>query len=282
MIVLAFLVGAGFGCGVWLLSMALGGRAKSEEVPNRTRSVTPVEAVTAGVAGWLAYFLTGWPIAGLFGGLLGLNGRKLFAGRRDAEAIISRTEAIASWTEMLRDTLAASSGLHRTIVAIARVAPAPILPEVRALADRIEAREGLPSALRGYAEDLANATGDLVVSALIVAYERRASNLTEVLGALAKSAREEAGMQRRIYTARARNRAAASVITVTVLATITALAVFNRSFLNPYDSPGGQAMLAAIGALFGGALWGLARLARLPEMARVLSTPNASVIQPGG
>src|SRR5208282_3160754 len=60
--------------------------------------------VTATAAGLLAFILTGWPMSIPIGALavLGLPG---LAGGRAAD-VIERLEAIGSWTEMLRDTLA--------------------------------------------------------------------------------------------------------------------------------------------------------------------------------
>src|SRR3546814_5847459 len=57
------------------------------------------------------------------------------------------TEAIASWTEMIRDSIVAASGLEEAIVATAPVAPTPIASEVRTLVRRLE-HQRLPDALR--------------------------------------------------------------------------------------------------------------------------------------
>jgi tight adherence protein B len=110
-----------------------------------------------------------------------------------------------------------------------------------------------------------------VVSTLVLAYERRAGNLSALLGALATSARDEAAMQRRILADRASVRAAVSVVTLFTVGAFVVLIVFNRAFLRPYDSAFGQVMLALNGVMFGMGLWALHKLGRLPTTERVLT-----------
>src|SRR3546814_2921329 len=68
--------------------------------------------------------------------LLALPG--VLGGKLNRERAIARTEAIASWTEMIRDSIVAASGLEEAIVATAPVAPTPIASEVRTLVRRLE------------------------------------------------------------------------------------------------------------------------------------------------
>ena len=78
---------------------------------------------------------------------------------------MARTEAIATWTEMLRDTIAAAHGLEAAIAATSPVAPGPIHDEIGALAARLQ-HTSLDTGLRGLADDLAHPIADLVVAAL--------------------------------------------------------------------------------------------------------------------
>lgn len=264
---LAFACGAGVALGLILLSWGLQ-RPEDDDRPPR---VDPRRLSLAMFAGSVAGLLTGWPVGAILIGVLGFAAPSLVGGKKRAEAIIARTEAVAAWTETLRDTLAATSGLQRAIVATAAVAPKPIAREVEAMAAQLRARQPLPEALRAFADDLSDATADLVVSTLVLAYERRAGNLSALLGALATSARDEAAMQRRILADRASVRAAVSVVTVFTIGAFVVLVAFNRSFLRPYDSAFGQVVLALDGVMFGMGLWALHKLGRLPITERVLT-----------
>lgn len=264
---LAFACGAGVGLGLVLLSYGL----HRDEPGTGPPRVDPRRLSLAMLAGSVAGFITGWPIGALLIGGLGFAAPSLVGGKKRAETVIARTEAVAAWTETLRDTLAATSGLQRAIVATAAVAPKPIAREVEAMAAQLRGRQPLPQALRAFADDLSDATADLVVSTLVLAYERRAGNLSALLGALATSARDEAAMQRRILADRASVRAAVSVVTLFTIGAFVVLVVFNRSFLRPYDSPFGQVVLALDGVMFGMGLWVLHKLGRLPTTERVLT-----------
>ena len=188
-------------------------------------------------------------------------GRRGSSGRE-----LAMTEAIAAWTEQVRDTLAAANGLEHAIGATARLAPAPLAVAVERLAARAD-YEPLPEALRRFAEDVAHPMADFVVAALVIAAEKEARDLGALLGQLAEAARDEARMRTRVWVGRARSRSAVRIIIAVVVSFITALLVFNRAYLRPYDTAGGQVVLAAILALFGASFVAMEHLGRirLPE-----------------
>jgi Flp pilus assembly protein TadB len=219
--------------------------------------------ITAVVTGWVAGGLLAGVAAAALPGLLGPDGR---AAQRTA-----RVEAVASWTEMLRDTLAAAAGLEQTILASATTAPAALQPEVHDLAARLERGERLPAALRVFAERVADPTCDLVVSALTLASEHQARQLADLLGELAGEAREQVAMRLRIDAGRARTRTTVRVIVGTTVAFAVGLVLLNRTYLHPYDTPTGQLVLLTVGGLFGLAFWWLARIGQVGEGDRVLA-----------
>src|SRR5918995_623603 len=78
----------------------------------------------------------------------------LFGGARHGRAEVLRLEALASWTESLRDTIAGAVGLEQAIPASYNAA-APILkPPLALLIDRLHTREPLPDALIRFGDDL--------------------------------------------------------------------------------------------------------------------------------
>jgi tight adherence protein B len=274
MILLAALTGVAMAAGALLLADGLTFRPRRTVARTGPRVPADVRR-RAGLAvalGGLGLLLTRWPVAAVALAGLGWFVPDLSSGRAARERITARTEAVASWTEMLRDTMSGAHGLEEAIITTAEVAPQPIRAEAAALTVRVE-REPLASALRAFADDLAHPSGDLVVTVLTLAAEGAVGDLNELLGTLALSAREEAAMQLRVDAARARVRTAVRVIAGVTAATALGLILLNRSYLDVYGSVVGQLVLAAVAAMWAGALWWLARMSRFLAPERFLASP---------
>ena len=270
---LAALCGAGAGAGLLLVIAGLRGRVPDPGAVGRVlagRVERPLLrlALAAG-AGGLVGLLTGWPVGGLLAAGFAAVAPDLVGGNRARQQAIARVEAVASWAEMLRDTLAGAAGIEQAITATATAAPLPIRPQVLALAGRLE-RERLASALEAFADEVADPTCDLVVTALVLASRRQARRLGELLGALAHAARDEATMRLRVEAGRARVRTSARVVVAVTLAMAAGLVVANRGYLAPYDAALGQLVLAAVGGLFAAAFWWLARIGHPEPPVRLL------------
>src|SRR5262249_36955946 len=93
--------------------------------------------VQAAVCSTLVLAFTGRPIPALAAAMFGWFASELLGGSRAVDVVVARTEAIATWTEMLRDTIGAAHGLESAIAATAPVAPGPIHDEIGALAARL-------------------------------------------------------------------------------------------------------------------------------------------------
>ena len=133
MTLIAMLLGAGVAAGILLIA------ARPDDPPTDRRSrpgggshgPTPIRVAGALAAAAAAGLLTRWPVgAVLAGAATWLLPRVLGADRHHQQAM-ARTDAVASWAEMLRDNLAAAAGLEQAILAAADVAPQPIAAEVR-------------------------------------------------------------------------------------------------------------------------------------------------------
>jgi Flp pilus assembly protein TadB len=223
--------------------------------------------VAAAAAGWA---LTGWPAAGVLAGGAAAVAPLLSGTRRRRDELNAKSEALASWAEMLRDTITAHAGLREAIALTARVAPAPIRKEVQLLAVRAE-RESLTTALRRFAVEVADPVADLIVASLVIAAERQAQRLAELLTQIAGSAREQSAMRLRVETGRARTYASSRALVAITFGLAVILLVFSPTFMSPYDSATGQIVLMAIGALFAGALWALVQLGRPVTPPRLLA-----------
>lgn len=206
--------------------------------------------------------ITRWPVAAALSGVAALAAPGIIGGKAARERAIARTEAIATWTEMVRDSITAASGLEEAINATAPVAPAAIRREVRLLVSRLE-RQSLAPALVAFGQDLAHPSGDLVVAALTIAARTEASDLSSLLSRLAEAIRGEARMRIRVEVGRTRVRTASKVILGVVAATIALLALLNRDYLEVYGDAAGQAVLLVIGGIFAFGGWLLVRMGEL-------------------
>ena len=265
------IVGLLVGVGVWLAIAGIIG-APERQRPPRTlhweewwwRAAIVVVAVALGWA------LTGWPAAGVLAGVAGWVAPMLLGTRRRRDAMIARSEAIAVWAEMLRDTITSHAGLREAIAVTARVAPSPIRREVQQLSARAE-HGPLPAALRQFAAEVADPVADLVVAALVIAAERQAQRLAELLSQIASAARDQSAMRLRVETGRARTYASSKALVVITLGLAVGLIMFSPTFMRPYNSATGQLVLIGIGALFAGAMFSLVQLGRPATVPRLLA-----------
>jgi tight adherence protein B len=227
--------------------------------------------VQAGASSILVLALTRWPVAAFAAAVFGWFASELIGSSQRVDTAIARTEAIATWTEMLRDTIGAAHGLESAIAATAPVAPTPIRDEVGALAARLQ-HAPLDAALQGLAQDLDHPIGDLVVAALSAASRSSVRELGDLLGTLADAARDEASMQLRVEAARARVHTAVRVVASCTLVTALGLVVLNPTYVNVYGDAAGQAVLGLVAACWGLALWWLSRMSDFDRPERFLAS----------
>jgi Flp pilus assembly protein TadB len=217
-----------------------------------------------------AYAATGWiaaiPITATAAYFLpGILGRDT---RHENELAV--IDAIAAFTEMLRDTLSAASGLNQALTVACRHAPPALQPAAGELAMRIEARDATTrQALHTFAEEIHDPTCDLVALALAAASEHPTRDLAALLSSLAATAREQAAMRTRTAVAQARTRTATRMITATTLGLAVILMIADRRYLASYDTATGQLILLWVGAIFALALRWLHSLAKTPATPRL-------------
>jgi Flp pilus assembly protein TadB len=232
-----------------------------------------LRAALALVGAVLGFVCTRWPVVGLLGAVCGWFLPTVRASRGRANRDIDKVEAIATWTEQLRDTLGGASGLQSALIATAPLAPQVLAPAAGRLAARLEYERTAPS-LRAFAHDVDHPIADFVVAALVIATEHEARDLSRLLGELATSAREEARLRTRVWVGRARTRTSVRIIAAIVPLMIGAVMIVDRSYLRPYDSAAGQAALLGVLVVFAIALIALERMGRirLPERFVARST----------
>ena len=273
---IAILAGALVGGGLFLL---VGFFMGVDMLPDRPGSSGSLRDSLKGLSGRLIaslvvglgiLLLTRWIVLAVAAGLLVIVWPLLFGGAKQEKLAAAKIEALATWSESLRDTIAGAVGLEQAIPATVYAA-APVLREDLALlADRMRVRVPLPTALRQFADDL----DDPIVSALIMNARLRGPGLRQLLSALADTARSELDMRQRVSASRAGTRRSAQIVVIFSIVIMLGLAVFNRSFVAPYSSVRGQLVLVVVVALFAvGMLW-MRRLAgvQLPRRFLTVST----------
>jgi tight adherence protein B len=278
---LAALLGVGTAFGLVLVWLGLAGRNDGSEdtepdswLARFASSRGPVDRRRVALClavGVLVGVVTRWPVAAAMSAAGAWVLPRLVGPDRDHARRVARIEAVATWTESLRDNLSGAAGLEQAITASAIQSPQPIRDEVARLATRLQRRWRLHDALRAFAAELADPTADLVVAGLVMAARGAAAQLGDVLGELADSARAKVASRQRIAAARKRNRTSARVIVAATLAMAALLTLLNRGYLEPFDSAQGQLALLAAGGCFAVAFAWLARLMRDRDSARILA-----------
>jgi len=236
-------------------------------------NVTAGRAAAAIGAAAVVVAISGWPVAGVLTVAAWFGLPSMAAGGARV-ADLSRVEAVATWTEMLRDTLAAAGGLQQSIVATASIAPPAIRTELLALADRVH-REPLTSSLRRFADDLDDATGDLVVSALLLAADRSPRQLAPLLTTLAAQARASVAARLRVEAGRARTRSSVRIITLITIGFAVGLVLLNPAYVEAYSDLAGQLVLLLIGGLFAAGLAWIGRASHGERAPRLFDAVGA-------
>lgn len=225
----------------------------------------------AGLAlGVIVMVTTGWVVAVpvLPAAVLGLPALLMFSS---ADRQISRMDAIAEWTRNLAGVLTAGQGIEAAIQASLRSAPDVIRPEVARLVGRMRSRWSTEQALRAFADDLDDATGDLVCAALILGAAKRGDGLARVLHDLAESVSADVRGRRQIEADRAKPRASARMVTLLSIGALVFFGLGGR-FFAPYSTPLGQLILLVLLSCYGLLLWWLRRMAEIQPATRILGS----------
>jgi Flp pilus assembly protein TadB len=273
----------GLGVAVVLLIAAVAGvpvnsaRRQATAPPRRRWSGGSGRRVAGALAvGLLVAVVTRWPVATVAATVLVAAWPWLLGSAATDRAATMRLEALATWTESLRDTIAGAVGLEQAIPATAGGAHRSIRPQLTRLCGRLDARKPLVAALRQFADDMDDASADLVVAALVLNAGLRGPGLHSTLSALATSTREELDMRRRVEAGRRGIRQGARIVVGVTAGVVATLAAFNRDYFAPYGTPVGQLVLAVVVAVFAAGFVWLRRLSMFDLPARILASVDAS------
>ena len=273
---LAVLAGALGGCGLLLLVTAVRGRPpgppgrRATRLRRQVREIAGTRGALALLAGALTLAATRWIVAGIALALLVLAWRTLGGAAGERRAMM-RLEALATWTESLRDTIAGAVGLEQAIPSSLRVAAPSLREPLARLVDRLHTRVPMPEALRGLADDLDDPSADLIIGALIINARLRGPGLRDLLGALAASVREELDVRRKVNAERRSTRRSAQIVVLVSVGLALGLAVLNPGYVHVYDGPLGQLVLVVVVALYAAGFMWMRRLATFEAPERLLA-----------
>jgi Flp pilus assembly protein TadB len=241
------------------------------EPQRRVRRLLLAIAFAAGVLIWLTF---GLALAVLLCPLLVVGVPALLRGST-AATDVGRLTAIEQWTRGMSGVLTVGSGIEHAIAASVGSTPSAIAPMVNTLAARLNARWPTDAALRAFADDLGDATGDLVAATLILGAHRRGPGLAAVLDDLAATVAEEVRIRRGIEADRAKPRTTARWVTILTLAILGLLAL-NTSYIRPYGTPLGQVALTIFLSMYVGCLFWLRAMTRGTSTPRFLPAPRSA------
>lgn len=233
-------------------------------IPRRTRLL-----LAGGLGGGLlAWWVTGWVLAVVIVPVAVL-GLPALMSTRSAKAEIGRLESMEEWTRSLAGVLTVGIGLEQAILISMRSAPGPIEPALTRLTARLRARWRTEEALRAFADDLDDATGDLIAANLILAARKRGTGLASVLEGLAESVAEDVRARRQVEADRAKPRATARWVTIISASFLVVLSLAS-TYTAAYATPVGQLILVVLLAAYVAALVWMKRMAAGKPWPRIL------------
>ncbi|CAN7515130.1 type II secretion system F family protein [Knoellia sp. LjRoot47] len=184
---------------------------------------------------------------------------------------IERLEAMEEWTRSLSGILTAGVGLEQALISTLRSTPEAIRPEVTRLASRLRARWATEDALRAFADELDDATGDLIAGNLILGARRRGGGVASVLEALAESTAADVAARREIESDRAKPRSTARWVTLITVSVLGVLAL-TGDYIAPYGTPIGQMFLVLLLGMYVATLVWMRRMSTGKPLPRFIGS----------
>ena len=244
--------------------------AKAPRVRRRRRLSKVRTVALAGLAaGAVIAVVTGWLVALVIAPAVSVMVYRMVTGR--AKNRIERLNALADFARALGGVLTVGRGLEQAILHAARSAPAALAPEIGRLAARVRANVATATALRLFADELDDATGDLFAATLILAAERRGPGVASAMQSLAESIDEDVKARRQVETEQQKARTAARMITI-ISALLLGGLLLAGSYVEPYRTPLGQVLLTVFMSMYLAALVWMGRISATKPLPRFIGT----------
>jgi len=272
------LIGAGIGAGLALIVGGLWSTASPVRRVSMVKRLDPANrqaALCAAVLALIVGLITHWPVGAAIGGAVGWTLRSALQPNT-SNRVVARLEALATWIEALRDSVAAHRGLLAAIESTVAGAPAAVKPNVVRLVARIKSGVPLDQALHAFALELGDAAVDEAIAPLILASRFGGSDLQSLLATAAANTRDQIAVWQRTEVARARPRRDMRLVMAVTLTFTLGVLLVGHGYFRPFDSPGGQLALLCVAGLFAAGFWSMNRLSRPAPMPRLFDSEAGS------
>jgi tight adherence protein B len=256
------LAGAAAGLGIWLAGATLTGHIALPfpgigARPGMPRRDPRPVAVLLGVAA-AAGALTRAPGLAL---MVLIVGYVLLAQQRSPSvpAVTSLGEAIATWTETVRDGLGAGRHLRAALAASCDQPPAELAEPLAHLSANLDTK-AVPDALRALRREVTHPAIGPVIAVLDIAYRRGTGDLIRLMATQVDTTRDDVARLRDQHALRARHRRSMTLLLALFTAAVTGVLLVWPAFFAAYRTPAGQLVLTALGAVVAGAVHTLIRM----------------------
>jgi len=245
--------------GLWTKALSLWERMS----PTRRRW-----ALVSLAAGLLAAALTGWLLALVVVPATLIAIPLLLSEPANHE--IDLLGALDRWVRLLATSLTSGKSIRDAIFATRGQAPAPLVPAVTRICDRLDQRWPTRDALLAMADELDSADADAVLAALAIASSRGGIGTNATLTGLSDTIQDRLRALREVAAERAKPRVVVRQVTIITLAVLGLALVFSGSFFAPYRTPMGQLFALLLCTAYLGCLVILRRRTVPPPAPRFL------------
>lgn len=178
--------------------------------------------------------------------------------------------ALDRWVRLLATSIGTGKSIRDAIFSTRAQAPAILRDPVDRLCVRLDQRWTTRDALLRFADELDSADADAVAAALAIASSRGGIGTQATLTGLSNTIQDRLRALREVATERAKPRTVVRQVTVVTLAVLVVAVAFNARFFEPYRTPLGQLIAAALALAYAGCLVVLRRKATPPPAPRFL------------
>lgn len=211
--------------------------------------------------------ITGWPVAGVWIGILAAWVPSLAAKGRQRRHEMAVAAGVARLAAMMRDQVLVGADVAEAALGCVDLAPAAVGPAISEMARRLQVENPGP-VLADFAAQVDDEMAEMLAVSLQFALTRRTARLADLFDEVARATDEQVRARRSIEKDRRRLRTAMWSVMGAVGAWLTMIYLVSGTYLTPYHGLKGQAVMALAGAAFAAGLVGLAGMDRIGRTVR--------------
>lgn len=226
------------------------------------------QLLVAILGGLMVAVFTGWPLMIGLVPMLAFGLPILLSSPPNRDLAV--LEALDRWVRTLAALLPTGRSIAEAIRLSQRQAPPLLADQLWLLQARLEDRWPVDQAILAMADELKSADADAILAALALAAERGGTGAAATLSALADNLQDRLRAFREIETERAKPRIVVRQVSLITIVVLGVALAFGGSFFEPYRTPLGQLLLAALILAYLGSLLLLRQLTLPPVRQRIL------------